>query len=311
MMNSSLFYNNSPYTRYNTTNEIRIPLSNSLVISLRTTVNNDYSSTRFPSQDRQYQSVTDLLQDLFEVQFVDDTSELDRLFQTAMIEDDPNRRATNKNHLEQLPVYKHEESSSYQRQFCSNKECSVCICEFSENERLVPLPCSHIFHEDCIKPWLQSHNSCPVCRYELEMENETLDRERKTKMLREFGEYNVQLMQLTAQAHVLYGKYQRCKRADGERNGLRKLQSNCDTLLHKVSSVSIPRKHSDKSRLENQKLQLIERIQFIKKMIVQSCEEHQIPMNLVSPNQSSDESSLLAQVASKVWSWIKPFCFCS
>ncbi len=29
------------------------------------------------------------------------------------------------------------------------------------------LPCQHPFCEECIKPWLDQRNSCPLCRYEL------------------------------------------------------------------------------------------------------------------------------------------------
>lgn len=46
--------------------------------------------------------------------------------------------------------------------------CAICQEEFKVGERMVPLPCNqthpHCFHKACIDPWIQSHNSCPVCR---------------------------------------------------------------------------------------------------------------------------------------------------
>jgi hypothetical protein len=33
---------------------------------------------------------------------------------------------------------------------------------------VVLLPCSHCFHEICVKQWVIDHKNCPVCRYDLE-----------------------------------------------------------------------------------------------------------------------------------------------
>mmetsp|Transcript_29480 Transcript_29480/g.76203 ORF Transcript_29480/g.76203 Transcript_29480/m.76203 type:complete len:373 (+) Transcript_29480:340-1458(+) len=48
--------------------------------------------------------------------------------------------------------------------------CSVCHCSFFSGETVTELHCRHCFHGDCILPWLDSHNTCPVCRAELPRE---------------------------------------------------------------------------------------------------------------------------------------------
>lgn len=45
--------------------------------------------------------------------------------------------------------------------------CTVCHDDYEEGATVVELPCTHCFHEDCIMPWLETHNTCPVCRKEL------------------------------------------------------------------------------------------------------------------------------------------------
>ncbi|CAO3570520.1 unnamed protein product [Mortierella alpina] len=46
-------------------------------------------------------------------------------------------------------------------------ECSVCKDEFTKEDTCLKLGCNHIFHDDCIKPWLKTNGSCPTCRFSL------------------------------------------------------------------------------------------------------------------------------------------------
>lgn len=44
-------------------------------------------------------------------------------------------------------------------------KCVICLEDFEPKEVVMVTPCNHIFHEDCILPWVKSHGRCPVCRF--------------------------------------------------------------------------------------------------------------------------------------------------
>ncbi|CAJ1947250.1 unnamed protein product [Sphenostylis stenocarpa] len=48
-----------------------------------------------------------------------------------------------------------------------NLACAICKDEILLEEKVRRLPCSHCYHGDCILPWLEIRNTCPVCRFEL------------------------------------------------------------------------------------------------------------------------------------------------
>lgn len=55
-------------------------------------------------------------------------------------------------------------------------ECTVCKDEFKLGEYVKQMPCSHLYHVDCILQWLAEHNTCPLCRYEMPTEDAEYDR---------------------------------------------------------------------------------------------------------------------------------------
>ncbi|XP_071377622.1 E3 ubiquitin-protein ligase RNF126-like isoform X1 [Centroberyx affinis] len=57
----------------------------------------------------------------------------------------------------------------------SGLECPVCKEDYSAGENVRQLPCNHMFHNDCIVPWLEQHDTCPVCRKSLSGQNTAMN----------------------------------------------------------------------------------------------------------------------------------------
>ncbi|XP_036703401.1 E3 ubiquitin-protein ligase RNF126 isoform X6 [Balaenoptera musculus] len=57
----------------------------------------------------------------------------------------------------------------------SGLECPVCKDDYGLGEHVRQLPCNHLFHDGCIVPWLEQHDSCPVCRKSLTGQNTATD----------------------------------------------------------------------------------------------------------------------------------------
>lgn len=76
----------------------------------------------------------------------------------------------------------------------ANRDCCICLqphCLHPDDDdssaaaplSVIRLPCAHIFHAECILPWLQTaSNTCPVCRYELQSEDPHVEAQRIHRM---------------------------------------------------------------------------------------------------------------------------------
>ena len=51
--------------------------------------------------------------------------------------------------------------------------CAVCKEAFEIDVQVRKMPCQHMYHSDCILPWLALHSTCPICRREMRSESES------------------------------------------------------------------------------------------------------------------------------------------
>ncbi|KAL6954623.1 RING-type E3 ubiquitin transferase [Sarracenia purpurea var. burkii] len=93
----------------------------------------------------------------------DDEDLFNSILDRTSIQHQTNRSSpTSKSFVNTLPFVKITRSLS--------RSCSICKDDFECNEKVNRLPCKHVFHHECIVPWLNRRNSCPLCRYKLPAE---------------------------------------------------------------------------------------------------------------------------------------------
>ncbi|CAL8094375.1 unnamed protein product [Prunus armeniaca] len=74
-------------------------------------------------------------------------------------------------------VKEEEEGGKRKRRRISVSEsesCSVCMDEFEEGTTVTCMPCSHVFHGECIVNWLRQSHYCPVAALRCRLIDENL-----------------------------------------------------------------------------------------------------------------------------------------
>ncbi|KAH7570136.1 hypothetical protein JRO89_XS05G0051500 [Xanthoceras sorbifolium] len=84
----------------------------------------------------------------------------------------PASESSLKRMLKRVRVVGDEESDggnkeSKKKRRSESENCSICLEEVEVGSYGTSMPCSHVFHGDCIVEWLKQSHYCPVCRYEM------------------------------------------------------------------------------------------------------------------------------------------------
>ena len=48
-----------------------------------------------------------------------------------------------------------------------NTNCSICLEKYKLGDKIIKLDCVHEFHSSCLKHWLTTHKTCPICRFNI------------------------------------------------------------------------------------------------------------------------------------------------
>eukprot|EP01018_Ginkgo_biloba_P027887 Gb_40322 [translate_table: standard] len=99
-------------------------------------------------------------------------NDLDRVIEAALQEVGSGPRGpppASKEVVAKLPII--DVTEEVLAQIGKGTECAVCREQLLIGDKMQEVPCKHLFHPDCLKPWLDEHNSCPTCRYELKTDD--------------------------------------------------------------------------------------------------------------------------------------------
>ena len=103
----------------------------------------------------------------------DDLFEMIRRMSEQEAQQRQRKKRAKQSAVEKLPIVKIE------KKHCKKKGndleppcCTVCCDNIELSSKGMFMPCGHIYHPDCLKPWLEQNNTCPVCRFDLPIEEE-------------------------------------------------------------------------------------------------------------------------------------------
>ncbi|XP_019193956.1 PREDICTED: E3 ubiquitin protein ligase RIE1-like [Ipomoea nil] len=76
-------------------------------------------------------------------------------------------RGASNEQLSSLPTWKYKQVCNNPDLENENPECCICLAQYRDKEEMRQLPCSHVFHLNCVDQWLRIISCCPLCKKDL------------------------------------------------------------------------------------------------------------------------------------------------
>ena len=94
-------------------------------------------------------------------------------YQKNIIEDEtfPISKSHKKIIYEKMKSFKYAELyKNYSENIKKEEMCIICLGEFNSEDIIKKIFCEHIFHESCLKTWINQSVKCPICKYNIKRE---------------------------------------------------------------------------------------------------------------------------------------------
>ena len=130
-------------------------LSNNRQLQLRTIIDNLINSTNsnFPLMNNYVMSNSQISQQ----------QHLNALLRNTLYARTPYKKIISEKGEKQL------KEVEYKKEKYNQTSCCITFEDFKENQKVILLPCNHLFEPNAIKTWLKEEsNKCPICRHELD-----------------------------------------------------------------------------------------------------------------------------------------------
>ena len=184
---------------------------------------------------------------------------------------------TSKKALDKLPTYEYTPEREKFMKACGCQQldqsncCNVCLEEYHLQDKLIQLPCQHIFHTECANPWLLEHNTCPCCRFELPVEDPEKEKQRVQRMVERFTKEGLLIMEIGSRVEGVFDKIMDIKsklvEPLEERRKLEQMITSCDGQLMQALIELDALCEFKEERIKQQRRTLIVKIQHMQIMI--------------------------------------------